>query len=71
MTTGEMLMFTKRLKNILEANAPQVVKDARLANLMSDLEKAYNIPMLRSENFEKQNPFVMQLYCTVSEARSF
>jgi len=71
MTTGEMLMFTKRFKNILEANTPQVVKDARLANLMSDLESAYNIPMLRSKNFEKQNPFVMQLYRTVSEARSF
>ncbi|MEK4181754.1 hypothetical protein NSQ61_20135 [Aeribacillus sp. FSL K6-1121] len=69
MTAGEMLMFTKRFKNILSSKTPQSIKDARLANLMSDLERAYNIPMLRNENFEKQNPFVMQLYRTVSEAR--
>ncbi|MFV9511830.1 hypothetical protein [Tepidibacillus sp. LV47] len=69
MTFGEMLTFTKRLKNILEVNAPQAVKDARLANLMSDLEIAYNIPMLRNKEFEQQNPFVMQMYWTISELR--
>lgn len=71
MTFGEMRLYTKRFNNIVDSNAPKVVKDARLANLMSDLERAYNIPMLRNENFEKQNPFIMQLYRTVSEARAF
>jgi hypothetical protein len=70
MTTGEMLMFTKRFKNILSSKTPQNIKDARLANLLSDLERAYNIPVLRNIEFEKENPFVMQLYRTVSEARN-
>lgn len=70
MTFGEMLQYTNRLKEILESNAPQSIKDRRLANLMTDLEQAYGIPILRDQEFEKENPFVMQLYRTISEARS-
>jgi|GEM_PF-1286151 len=69
MTTGEMLQYTNRLKEIIHSNAPQFIKDRRLANLMTDLEQAYNIPTLRDQEFEKENPFVMQLYRTISEAR--
>jgi hypothetical protein len=67
MTTGEMLIYTNRFKEIM--NGPNSLRDSRLANLMSDLEIAYHIPASRNENFEKQNPFLMQLYRTVSEAR--
>ncbi|WAA10815.1 hypothetical protein [Fervidibacillus albus] len=70
MTVGEMLQYTNRLKEILSSHAPVAIKDRRLANLMNDLEQAYEIPALRNKNFEKQHPFVMQLYKTVSEARS-
>jgi len=70
MTVGEMLQYTNRLKEIIHSNAPKLVKDRRLANLMTDLEQAYAIPSMRNENFEKENPFLMQLYRTVSEARS-
>lgn len=71
MTVGEMLQYTNRLKEILASNAPQFIKDRRLANLMTDLEQAYGIPILRDQEFEKENPFVMQLYRTISEARMF
>lgn len=70
MTVGEMLQYTNRLKEILESNAPLFIKDRRLANLMTDLEQAYGIPILRDQEFEKENPFLMQLYRTISEARS-
>jgi len=70
MTFGEMLTYTNRLKEIIYSNAPQFIRDRRLANLMSDIEQAYNIPTLRDQEFEKENPFVMQLYRAVSEARS-
>jgi len=70
MTVGEMLQYTNRLKEILASNAPRFIKDRRLANLMTDLEQAYGIPVLRNIEFEKENPFLMQLYRTVSEARS-
>lgn len=69
MTFGEMLAWTNRLKGIVSCDCPDQVKNARLANLMTDLEQAYQIPSLRNESFEKANPFVMQLYRTVSEAR--
>jgi len=68
MTTGEMLIYTNRFKEIM--NGSNSLRDSMLANLMSDLENAYLIPASRNENFEKENPFVMQLYRTVSEARS-
>lgn len=70
MTFGEMLTYTNRLKEINCSNAPQFIRDRRLANLMTDLERSYGIPALRNEEFEKENPFVMQLYRTVSEERS-
>jgi hypothetical protein len=66
-----MLEFTNRLKEIQDAFVSVNIKDYRLANLMSDLESAYQIPMMRKPEFEKANPFVIQLYKTVSESRSF
>ncbi|WNF33804.1 hypothetical protein RI196_03720 [Aeribacillus composti] len=68
MTVGEMLQYTNRFKEIM--NGPNSLRDSRLVILMSDLEQAYNIPTLRDQEFEKQNPYLMQLYRTVSEARS-
>ncbi len=70
MTTGQMLEYTNRFNGIIASNSSQDIKDVRLANLMTDLEAAYDIPMMRSEGFEYDNPHVMQLYRTVSEARS-
>lgn len=70
MTTGEMLIYTNRFKEIISSSIPSRIKDQRLSNLMTDLEQAYDIPILQNENFEKENPFVMQLYRTISEARS-
>lgn len=67
MTVGEMLQYTKRFKEIM--NGHSGLRDSRLANLMTDLENAYRIPASRNENFEKENPFVIQLYQTVSEER--
>ena len=70
MTTGEMLTWTNRLKEIRSIKNADL-RDARLANLMSDLETAYNIPMLQDESYNAKHPFVMQLYRTVSEERTF
>lgn len=68
MTFGEMRQWTERLNQIL--GGAQCLKDKRLANLMTDLEQAYGIPILRDQEFEKENPFVVQLYRAVSEARN-
>ena len=70
MTTGEMLKWTNRLKEIRSIKNTEL-RDARLANLMTDLETAYNIPMLDNKNYNEKNPHVMQLYRTVSAERTF
>ena len=68
MTVGEMLKWTERFNQIL--GGAQTLRDKRLAQLMSDLEKAYNIPSLNDEEWNKRNQFVYQLYRAVSEARN-
>jgi len=68
MTAGEMLGYTKRLNAIL--GGYMGLRDQRLSQLMTDLEQAYNIPMLKDEQFEKENPFLMSLYRAVSDERS-
>lgn len=70
MTTGEMLTWTNRLKEIRSIKNADL-RDARLANLMSDLETVYGIPMLNNKNYNEENPHVMQLYRTVSAERTF
>lgn len=72
MTTGEMLGYTKRFKEITGVK-PSHQSNVRLANLMTDLESAYQIPQVgkdRIERFKAEKPFAWQLYLTVSEARS-
>lgn len=69
MTFGEMRIWTERFNQIL--GGAQCSKDKRLAQLMTDLERAYDIPILNDEEWNKRNPFVYQLYRAVSEARNF
>lgn len=67
MTVGEMLGLTNRFKEIISFNSAE--QGERLANLMTDMEVAYDIPILNNENFNKKNPFVISMYRTISEAR--
>jgi len=69
MTTGEMRIWTERFNQIL--GGAQTLKDKRLAQLMTDLERAYSIPFLNDEEYNQKNPFVVSLYRAVSEARTF
>lgn len=69
MTFGEMNTFTQRFNEICETQS-EAVRDVRLATLMTDLEITYTIPMFNSEKFNSENIQLMQLYCTVSDARS-
>jgi hypothetical protein len=71
MLMREMLAWIRRFKGIMAAESTTEIRDARLGSLMTDLEIAYQIPALSRKKFENENPFVMQLYRAVSEARSF
>ncbi|MET3507072.1 hypothetical protein [Halalkalibacter oceani] len=72
MKAGEMLGYTKRLKEITSSKLSHQ-RDVRLANLMTDLEAAYQIPLVgkeRIERFKAEQPFAWRLYHAVSDART-
>lgn len=70
MTAGEMVRFMDRLKGIVESKTTEAFKNERLANLMTDLERAYQIPGLLA-NAGDVDPVALQFYQTVSAERSF
>ncbi|KHE70697.1 hypothetical protein [Halobacillus sp. BBL2006] len=69
MTFGEMLIFTRRFQYIVNTPTDQYHKDMSLAALMDDLMKMFDIPMFYNEEYERNNPELMMLYRTVSDAR--
>ncbi|WP_245830910.1 hypothetical protein [Sediminibacillus massiliensis] len=69
MTFGEMFEYTKRFNEIMECSTGDI-RDFRLAALMSDLEERYLIPAFHNEAFEADHPELMQLFRSVSMARS-
>jgi len=44
-------------------------RDYALADLMTDMEREYKIPMINSETFNKMNYDVMTLYKKISMSR--
>ena len=69
MTVDELMIYSNRFNEIINSRSSDDIKDQRLANLMSDLEKAYRIPFLRDEEFEARHPRLMAFYRSVSYAR--
>lgn len=70
MTAGEMLRFMDRLNEVIEAKLTEAFKNGRLANLMTDLERAYQIPGLLA-NATNVDPVALQSYQMVSAERGF
>ncbi len=69
MTTGEMLVYTRKYNDILAL--PKGKRSVKLAVLMTELEITFKIPMINSDKFNQENPFLMQLYRTISGERTF
>lgn len=62
--------YEKRFQVIIEMNKDQDEKDRLLSWLMTDLERRFNIPMLKDEAWEQGNPEVYVLYRKVADSRS-
>lgn len=62
--------YNKRYEDILHSDLSSDKKDKLLAELMTELEGTYKIPMLRNETWEKENRAVIALYRKVSLSRS-
>lgn len=70
MTLAELAQYTVRLIEILSIKDNHH-RDMRLANLMTDLEVAYNIPVINDEEFNQKNELLIGFYRMVSNLRSF
>lgn len=62
--------FNQIYENIMHSDASQEEKDRQLARLMTELEKVFNIPVLRDPEWEKENKAVVALYRKVSMSRA-
>lgn len=56
-------------ESILLSDLSEKEKSRQFARLMSELEREYNIPVLRDEEWEKQNKAVVALYRKISMSR--
>lgn len=60
--------FRKDFEEILEDSNTNR-RDVRLANLMSEMEGAIQIPLLQNLEWEAQHPEEIELYREISNAR--
>ena len=58
-------------KIIHSPNLSEYQKACEVAKIMTRMEKAFAIPILKDEQFEKENKLVMSLYLKLSASRSF
>lgn len=66
-----LVQYNQRYEEIIHADWSQDKKDKKLAELMTEMEQVYNIPMLRNEEWERENKRVIALYRRMSLSRSF
>lgn len=60
--------FRKDFEEILEDTNTNR-RDVRLANLMTEMEGTFGIPMLQNLDWEAQHPEEIELYREISNAR--
>lgn len=63
--------YYQRYETVLNMPVSLIEKDKMLSALMTELENTFNIPMIKNEGWEKENPEIYSLYFKVSMSRSF
>lgn len=63
--------YNQRHETLIHSDLSTYEKDLKLASLMTELESAFNIPMLRTPEWEQDHKSVIALYRKVSLSRSF
>ncbi|WP_079479687.1 hypothetical protein [Halobacillus salinus] len=69
---GKLVELQGRFQEILDAETGKSIKDTRLAVLMTDVEKVFEIPLMagrRLESFKEQHADVFEFYQKVSRSR--
>ena len=60
----------KATKIAADSQMTQYQKDVRIADLMTDMERIYGIPMLRNEQWERENGYIITIYREISNMRN-
>lgn len=66
-----LTQYNKRYEEIIHSELSHHAKGVKLGELMTELEQVFNIPMLRDEQWEKENKAVIALYRKISLSRKF
>lgn len=69
MTNKSLKWFNNEYEKVLHSVLSDKDKDMQYAALMSEMEQAFNIPMLKNEAWEKENKAVIALYRKISMSR--
>lgn len=69
--TKELEKFEERFEDITEWSKTSEYRETeRLSELMTEMERAFQIPLLNDEKYNKNNSEVILLYRRISEART-
>lgn len=63
--------YQKQYEDIIHSAFSEKTKDEKLANLMTELEKEFCIPILKDSKWENNNKKVIALYRKISMTRKF
>ncbi|PSL40229.1 hypothetical protein B0H99_106249 [Planomicrobium soli] len=61
--------YTKRYEVITQGTYPANRKKLMLANLMSEMEASYDMPMHRNPDWDMQNAEISELYRKISDSK--
>lgn len=67
---NKLQYFNEIYESILHSDLSDKEKSRKFARLMTDMEKEFNIPVIKDEEWEKQNKPVVALYRKISMTRS-
>ncbi len=67
----ELKEFNQEYENIMHSNFSNDEKVHKLANLMTQMEGRFSIPMLKNQEWENENRKVIALYRKISRSRIF
>lgn len=68
--SNKLIFFNQIYESILHSDLSDNEKSRKFARLMTDLEKEFNIPVIKDEEWERRNKLVVALYRKVSMSRS-
>lgn len=67
----ELKEINQEYENIMHSSFSNDEKAQKLANLMTEMEGQFSIPMLKNQDWENENRKVIALYRKISRSRIF